>query len=72
MIVGGSVEGAGFASGLEGAAGIEVDLWPSTWPRSRVGSMILRTRFLSSFVSGDLLARLGWGGEGRGGLGRRG
>ena len=30
----------------------EAALWPSTCPRSRVGSMIFRTRFLSSFVSG--------------------
>lgn len=40
----------GSVFGLEGSAGREA-LCPSTWPRSRVGSMIFRTRFLSSFVS---------------------
>lgn len=31
----------------------EEALWPSTCPRSRVGSMMFLTRFLSSFVSGE-------------------
>jgi hypothetical protein len=44
-------EEAGFGLELEGPVGVEEDLWPSTWPRSRVGSMMFRTRFLSSFVS---------------------
>lgn len=55
-------EEAGFGLGLEGAVGVEEDLWPSMWPRSRVGSMIFRTRFLSSFVSGCAVS-YGLGGD---------
>jgi len=40
-----------------GSMGVEVEieaaLCPSTWPRSREGSMMLRTSFLSCFVSGE-------------------